>query len=82
MAHAITHCGMGPACLSPCVVQYFVGGLANIQPTVDDVPDKEVASMLNEVGFTQRGQWHSKCSPCCAGVCVVAFRAKGYGFKS
>ena len=46
---SLTQGGPAPAFFAPSVVDYFVGGSINVQPSVRDIPDYDVQEKLNKV---------------------------------
>lgn len=44
--------GPGPAFFSPTVIDYVLGGISKVKPSIGDIPDYHVQEMLKKVGFT------------------------------
>lgn len=44
--------GPGPACFSPTVIDYVLGGIARVRPSIDDIPDCHIQEVMKKVGFT------------------------------
>lgn len=48
-ALSILHGGQGPVFLAPAVIDYLFGGISNVKPCIDDIPDELVQSKLRKV---------------------------------
>ena len=48
-ALSILHGGPGPVFLAPVIVDYLFGGISQVKPDIDDVPDEQLQSKIRKV---------------------------------
>ena len=49
IALSILHGGPGPEFFAPVVVDYLFGGISAVNPTIEDVPDKDLQLKIRKV---------------------------------
>ena len=48
-ALSFIHGGPSPSFLAPCIIDYIIGGIENVTPSISDVPDVEIQEAIRKV---------------------------------
>ena len=49
IALSFVHGGPPPTFFAPCVIDYIIGGIENVEPSIDDIPDLEIQDAIRKV---------------------------------